>query len=214
MLENENNKINNNVNTEEEENVLVPLNSTEEEILNNIIQAQSRDELEHQFDLFNINQSKKNALRVVKLTNLLSKVEDQAIKRFNNKPDQFSNRELLDYMQAVSSQIQQSQTMANTLVNTNTIEVKHQKNEVNINLNQTVLDRDSKEKVVGVISDLLKQLKNTTNQNDNEIIIDAQSEAISDSNTYSDVNLDENSVLLNSEELNNVNNEVEDDSNS
>lgn len=214
MLENENNKINNNVNTEEEENVLVPLNSNEEEILNNIIQAQSRDELEHQFDLFNINQSKKNALRVVKLTNLLSKVEDQAIKRFNNKPDQFSNRELLDYMQAVSSQIQQSQTMANTLVNTNTIEVKHQKNEVNINLNQTVLDRDSKEKVVGVISDLLKQLKNTNNQNDNEIIIDAQSEAINDSNIDSDVNLDQNTVLLNSEELNNVNNEVEDDSNS
>ena len=214
MLENENNKINNINNTEEEENVLVPLNSTEEEILNNIIQAQSRDELEHQFDLFNINQSKKNALRVVKLTNLLSKVEDQAIKRFNNKPDQFSNRELLDYMQAVSSQIQQSQTMANTLVNTNTIEVKHQKNEVNINLNQTVLDRDSKEKVVGVISDLLKQLKNTNNQNDNELIIDAQSEAINNSNTDSDVNLDQNTVLLNSEELNNVNNEVEDDSNS
>ena len=35
---------------------------------------------------------------VVKLSNLLNKVEDQAIERFERRPDQVSNKELLEYM--------------------------------------------------------------------------------------------------------------------
>lgn len=137
----------------------LPLEDAEIDIVAKIIEAPTRDELQKQFDLFNMNQSKKNALRIVKLNTLLDKVQDQAIERFEKRPDQVSNRELLDYMNVVSGQIDRAQKQVDTLSMTPTIQVTQQKNEVNINVNPG-LDRDSKERVMDAISALLKQVNN------------------------------------------------------
>lgn len=137
--------------------VLLPLDEQEEKIVNEIIKAPTQKELQEQFDLFNINQSKKNALRIIKLNSLLDKVEDQAIERFEKRPDQVSNKELLDYMQVVANQIDRSQKVIDTLKDKPMIKVNNQKNEVNINIG-TELNRDSKERVMDAIQVLLKQL--------------------------------------------------------
>lgn len=142
----------------------LPLEVAEQQLVERIIEAPTKAELQHQFDLFNINQSKKNALRIIKLNNLLCKVEDQAIERFERRPDQVSNKELLEYMNVVSNQIDRAQKSVDALSVSPAIHVNNQKNEVNINIGPE-LDRDSKERVMDAISALLKQVqKNTSAQ--------------------------------------------------
>lgn len=140
----------------------LPLEVAEQQLIAKIIEAPTKEDLQHQFDLFNMNQSKKNALRIIKLNNLLSKVEDQAIERFEKRPDQVSHKELLEYMNVVSSQIDRAHKQVDTLNTTPPIQVLTQKNEVNINMGSPELDRDSKERVMDAISKLLQQVQTAT----------------------------------------------------
>lgn len=142
----------------------LPLEEAEQQLIAKIIEAPTREDLQHQFDLFNMNQSKKNALRIIKLNNLLSKVEDQAIERFEKRPDQVSHKELLEYMNVVSGQIDRAHKQVDTLSATPAIHMLAQKNEVNINVGGQELDRDSKERVMDAISALLKQVQKATSQ--------------------------------------------------
>ena len=141
---------------------ILPLEVTENKIMRQIIEAPTKEELQTQLELFNINQSKKNAMRIVKLSNLLNKVEDQAIERFERRPDQVSNKELLEYMNVVSNQIDRAQKSIDAVKDAPAITINNQKNELNINVGPQ-LDRDSKEKVMDVISLLLKQVQKNTN---------------------------------------------------
>ena len=181
-------------------NQLIPLDNTEKEIVNKIIEADNKDELKHQFDLFNMNQSKKNALRVIKLNGLLGKIEDQAIERFEKRPDQISNKELLDYMQVVSTQIEKSQNYISNIQDKPMITVNNQKNELNVSIGPE-LDRDSKSNVINAVTSLLNQLRNKSVSNsepesNNDIIVDTQDVEI----VQEDQNFSENNVLLNTED--------------
>lgn len=162
---------------------VLPLEEEEKNILTKIIVAPSEKELREQFDLFNINQTKKNALRIIKLQGLLDRVEDQAIKRFETKPDQISNKELMEMMQVVAGQIDRSQKFIDTLKDKPMINVKTQKNEVNININNNdSLSKDQKDNVIEAIQALLKEL----DKNPNPVVQEAEIVDVSDSN-----NLDE-----------------------
>lgn len=181
-------------------NQLIPLDNTEKEIVNKIIEADNKDELKHQFDLFNMNQSKKNALRVIKLNGLLGKIEDQAIERFEKRPDQISNKELLDYMQVVSTQIEKSQNYISNIQDKPMITVNNQKNELNVSIGPE-LDRDSKSNVINAVTNLLNQLRNKSvsnseSESNNDIVIDTQDVEI----VQEDQNFSENNVLLNTED--------------
>ena len=173
----------------------LPLDITEQELMKKIIDAPSRQELQKQFDLFNINQSKKNALRVVKLSNLLDKVEDQAIDRFERRPDQVSNKELLEYMNVVSNQIERAQKSVDSLKDVPAIHITNQRNELNINVGPK-LDRDSKERVMDVISVLLKQVQK-------EALITPEVEIVEqeESSDTDEIQIDKKFDILNDEEM-------------
>lgn len=139
------------------------LNKSQEDILKALVEASNKDELKKQIELFDINQSKKNALRIAKLEQLQAKVENQMIDRFDKRPDQMSNKELLDYLTVISAQIDKSQKTVDAI---ETKELMQQvaansggtTNEVNINLG-TTLSKDSKDNVVGAIKDILTLLQ-------------------------------------------------------
>lgn len=142
----------------------MPLEKAQQQVIQRILEADTKDELKKQFELFNITQGKKNALRIIKLNSLLDGVEDQAIKRFNEKPDQVSNKELLDYMQVVSAQIERSQKYIDVLEEKPMVQINKQKNELNIS-NITIgpqLDRESKNRVKTAVAALLKEINKKT----------------------------------------------------
>lgn len=153
---------------------LIPIDDKELETA--IIQANTKAELEKQFNLFNMAQSKKNALRIMKLNSLLDKVEDQAIARFEKRPDQVSNREILDYMQVVANQIERSQKVIDNLDQKPLIKVTNNKTEVNIVSAAPTLDREGKERVVDAIKALLGQLNAQDDQRAMDIQVQPESE--------------------------------------
>lgn len=52
--------------------------------------------------------AKKNALRVLKLNDLLDQVSDKMMERFEKRPEEFSHRDLIDYMNTVSTTIERA----------------------------------------------------------------------------------------------------------
>lgn len=145
--------------------------ATEQQVVKDIVAAPNKEELEKQFQLFNMNQVKKNALRIIKLNDLLTKVEDQALERFEKRPDQVSNKELLDYMNAVSNQIEKAQNFSKETLSTEVggIKIRQEKTEVNINV-APVLNRNEKDRVVDVISVLLNQMKKPQSRTNDEVV--------------------------------------------
>ena len=145
--------------------------ATEQQVVKDIVAAPNKEELEKQFQLFNMNQVKKNALRIIKLNDLLTKVEDQALERFEKRPDQVSNKELLDYMNAVSNQIEKAQNFSKETLSTEVggIKIKQEKTEVNINV-APVLNRNEKDRVVDVISILLNQMKKPQSHANDDVV--------------------------------------------
>lgn len=168
MLIDESNKLQIDViedNTEKELNdaidmslVTLPLDVAEQNLVVKIIEAPTKEDLQTQLDLFNINLSKKNAMRVIKLNNLLDKVEDQVVERIEKRPDLISHRELTDYINVISNQIDRAQKSVDALKDSPPIRIVNQKNELNINVGPQ-LDRDSKERVMDVLAILLKQVQ-------------------------------------------------------
>jgi hypothetical protein len=128
-------------------------------IVQNIIDADDVEELKNLTKLFEINQAKKNAIRVIKLNNLLDKVNDQAIERFEKRPYEISNKELLDYMKVVGDEIQRSQETLEKIDNSPTIQINQQNNSINVNVGENAIDRDSKERVIDAVTQLLKAVR-------------------------------------------------------
>ena len=180
--------------------------ATEQQVVKDIVAAPNKEELEKQFQLFNMNQVKKNALRIIKLNDLLTKVEDQALERFEKRPDQVSNKELLDYMNAVSNQIEKAQNFSKETLSTEVggIKIKQEKTEVNINV-APVLNRNEKDRVVDVISVLLNQMKKPQSRA-NDDVVEVEEASYVDAETVEQQN-PEQKIVYNSNNDDVLNNE-------
>lgn len=174
------------------------LKKNEREIINNIIEAKDKNELEKQFGLFNLNQSKKDALRIIKLENLLDKVENQTIARFENRPDQISNKELLDYLQVVSAQIDRSQKKVDDLSNKDIVVTAPINSTVNINVGQQITQED-KEATLDAVRSIMNLLKESSSAN--TLITPSETEEIEVINTET---VDNNSLNENEDKISEV----------
>ena len=87
---------------------LSPLDDNINSLAQQVIDEGDVDKTKDLVALFNWNLSKKNVARLLKLNNLFDAVSDQMVERFEKKPDQFSNSDLLDYMKAVQGAIDSS----------------------------------------------------------------------------------------------------------
>lgn len=143
---------------------VVPLEQETAKVLNNIVKAETTEELKAQVDMFSLNMAKKNAVRIAKLQNLLDNVTDQALIRAEKHPGEFSNKELLDYMKITQDQINNAQFNIENIGEKPMIQINNQKNEVSINMDSG-LTRESKTKVIDAIKALVQQV---TAQDDGE----------------------------------------------
>ena len=137
-----------------------------------IAKAESKEELEALYQKFNINNTKKNALRINQLNNLLDQVNQQAVERFNRRPETVSNKEILDYMNAIQNQIERSQRTVDGIKDITAIQVNNtQNNTVNIHVKDTdipYLSKDSRDRITDLVASILQE----SNTVKNEDIID------------------------------------------
>lgn len=137
------------------------VDDTAKELSKQIAKTTSSKDLDPLYDAFKINDAKKNIFRINKLNNLLDKVTDEAIARFENRPGEMSNKEVIDYMNAVQNQIDKSKSIVDETKNINLTQVNNTVN-VNINNEQPILTRESRERIVDFIKEILDNNKEIT----------------------------------------------------
>lgn len=136
---------------------LKPLDEQTREVAQKILEEQDIDKVKNLTNLFNLNAQKRNVMRVMKMNGLLDNVTDEIVRRFENKPDNFSNEELIKYMQVTENAIDRASKNLNLVEETPPIQY-NQNNQVNINIIDT-LDRDSKDRVLEYVNNVLKMGK-------------------------------------------------------
>ena len=157
----------------EEKNLEHQVDDKATELSKQIAKVDTKSELDALYDAFKINDTKKNVFRINKLNNLLDKITEEATARFEQRPGEMSNKEVIDYMNAVSNQIDRSKSTLSQIKDVNLTQVNNTVN-VNIDNKETSLSRESREKVIDFIKDILKtSQEDSTISKDTDDVIDA-----------------------------------------
>ena len=143
----------------------VPLDTQTAEIANDILIETDVDKVKDLTNLFNLNQRKKNVVRLMKFNNLLDNISDHMLERFEKRAGEFSNSDLLDYMQVVQSAIDRTQKSLDLIAETPAIQFNTQNN-VNITVNDDGLSRESKKRVADAIAGILGKIKQMDDMKD------------------------------------------------
>lgn len=146
---------------------IVPLDNSTKELAQQVIDEQDLDKTKELLNLFNLNMAKKNVLRIMKLNNLLDMISDNAIERFEKRSDEFSNKDILDFMQVTQVAIERAQKNLNLVDETPAIVINNQTNQVNIGTEE--LSRESKTKIASAIQSILSKYENITPETVNNI---------------------------------------------
>lgn len=112
---------------------------------------------------FNEIQRKKQLARISKLSDVQDMLTDQFYQRISQRPDEISNKEMLDGMKVVQDLMEKNQKQAETVEE---IPQLIQINQTEVNVGNT-LNRDSRERVKNAVLGLLDSI-NKTQQAPNE----------------------------------------------
>lgn len=128
-------------------------------LADDIIKEQDLDKIKNLTNLFNINQHKKNIVRTTKLNELLDAITDQMVERFQKKPNEFSNADLLDYLTAVQNTIDK----ANKNTAQEDLQPIQQINNTQININnEEQLSREARDRVLNFIKKTINSKEENT----------------------------------------------------
>lgn len=147
------------------------LNTEQESIIDKAIKK--NDDIEEVLKLFQINQAKKNLLRIAKYDNLIDKIGDEALNRISENPYDFSNNDLINYMKVTQDTINKSQETINNLQKQPLIQVNQQNNNIKIDPNSLDnLPKESREAIITTIDLILNNNKDIKDVNINKNIKD------------------------------------------
>jgi hypothetical protein len=174
----------------DEDNKLILQNKTDE-LVNQILAEDDVNKVKDLTHLFNVACVKKDIIRVKTLDNLYDTVISKVAERFEKRPDEFSNSDLISYLQVTQNALDKAKKSASSVDETPAI-VQQQNNQVNINIGDSEkLTRESRDKVIDAIDAFLKRVKNES--------ANANVESIENKNN-NDLVDDQTSSLLNSED--------------
>lgn len=155
------------------------LNQESLTLINQIIAEKDIEKTKDLTHLFNINQNKKTMIRIDKLSGLQDNLVDQFARRIAERPDEISNKELMDGIKIVQDIIERGQKQVEGVNQTPLIQFNQQNNSVNIGDGDgPVLSKESRDKVKNVVLSLLNGLNKSTPA---EEIIETQPIIISES---------------------------------
>ena len=153
------------VQVEEVDKNALSLSTSENELINKIVNSTDVDELKDLTHLFNIAQSKKNIVRISKLNDLFDKVSNQALERLDTRAFDISDSDLIKYMQVVQGAIEKSQQSIESATNQPMIQINQQNN---INIEDGGLTKESRDKILSVIDVIKKMTEQQTDTNNKE----------------------------------------------
>ena len=135
------------------------LNQESLELLSQIIAEKDEDKTRDLTYLFNVNQNKKTMVRMDKLSGLQDGLVDQFVKRIAERPDEISNKELMDGLRIVQDIIERGQRQVSGVDQPMPmIQVNQQNTSINVGTEGTELNRESRERVKNAVLGLLNGL--------------------------------------------------------
>ena len=134
------------------------LNKESLTLINQIIAESDIEKTKDLTHLFNINQNKKTMIRIDKLSGLQDNLVDQFAKRIAERPDEISNKELMDGIKIVQDIIERGQKQVEGVNQTPLIQFNQQNNSVNIGDGTPQLSKDSRDRVKNAVLSLLSGL--------------------------------------------------------
>ena len=135
------------------------LNKDISKLAQQLIDEKDIDASKNIVQLFNFNLSKRNALRILKLNGLYDNITDQMIERFQKRSGEFSNSDLLSYLQTVENSIEKSQKSLSQVDEQPTI-VQTNNTQVNFNVLDGFND-DSRDRIANAIKSILNSAATT-----------------------------------------------------
>lgn len=148
----------------------VSLTTTPEDMVDSILEETNIDDLNDIIKLFNINLKKRNLIRSSKLSEVQDKVVEQIASRVEDRPDNFSNEDLLKYYKTIQDTLNRADSSLDDM-EVPTIQVNQQ-----INVGTNEFDRDSRKRILDTVNQILKTAKDTSSTV--EEVIDVDSEVI------------------------------------
>lgn len=134
------------------------LNQESLSLINQIIAESDIEKTKDLTHLFNINQNKKTMIRIDKLSGLQDHLVDQFARRIAERPDEISNKELMDGIRIVQDIIERGQKQVEGVNQTPLIQFNQQNNSVNLGDSSTQLNKESRDRVKNAVLSLLSGL--------------------------------------------------------
>ena len=164
-------------------NSIVDIDKKTQDVANDILKANDLSEIKDLTNLFNLNIQKKNIIRLLKLNGLQDTVIDKLIERVEKRPDEITNRELIEFLNTTQTAIEKSNNRIEGIGDTPILHLNQQNNQVNININNTddnknTLDRDSRNNVIDAVTAILNSIqkqdsRNIEENNNSSVVVDA-----------------------------------------
>ena len=139
-------------------------------LINQIIAESDIEKTKDLTHLFNINQNKKTMIRIDKLSGLQDHLVDQFARRIAERPDEISNKELMDGIRIVQDIIERGQKKVEGVNQTPLIQFNQQNNSVNIGENGQQLNKESRDRVKNAVLSLLSGLSKPVSS---DVIVDS-----------------------------------------
>lgn len=131
------------------------LKSSVKKLASDIVMEEDANKVKDLTAAFNMAQAKKNILRTLKFNDLLDLVSDKMVERFIKRPDEFSHKDLIDYMNVVINALDKSSKNIK-VDDADAIQI-NQQNNIQVNMNESGLDRESRAKVAEAIQAILNR---------------------------------------------------------
>lgn len=125
------------------------------DLANKILNEDDFDETKKMIQLFNLNQSKKNVIRLLKLSKLLDSIYDQMISRVEGRPGEFSNEDLIKYVNTIITAIDKANKSLDLVQEAPAISV----GQINIVNTGESFDRESRERILNAVDKVLMRAK-------------------------------------------------------
>lgn len=130
------------------------LKTDTEQVVSQLVQSTEADEIKRLTQLFNVNQMKKDAIRTIKLNDMLDKLDDRVLERIETYGDEMSNRDLIDYVNTVQQSISKASQKVTEIDQTPLIQLNQQNNIVNVTTPQ--FNKESRSKIIEAVQQLLQ----------------------------------------------------------
>lgn len=177
----------------------VSLTKKTEDLVEDILNEYDPKKIKDLTYLFNIAQTKKSVLRTLSYNTLLDRVNDQMEERLVKRADQFSNKDLLDYMDKISTAMDKAQKQIKDIDTTPAIQINQQN--IILENGSEELSRESRQNVMDAVSAILKRINSPAQ----EIEIDEEETVLIDDSIDEDDGRDaiqeSNTITLNEEDI-------------